>query len=240
MKQKINKDKNKESEMNKINYELNGSKEFSSSYLDAIKFQELFERIFDIERSPERIAEFKSELSKYDDIENRIKFCKDFKQNYLNALKAPTFMASGMTFAHTNIKEGTALFFDDIVNREIDSLEAELINQKNTGKREKYICKEIALAYILEIYATGKTTPKAPQGNAKKVLENIGESEFNVKGDSFYRAVKDILNVYDVNIEDDLNQISKNWYNAIKEISTKRNKWDIINEYLKTKGIPKG
>jgi len=200
----------------------------------------LFELYYKKECNSDRVNELEDTLSKIETIEDKIQYCKDILEQYYTYLDPSTFAVSGMTMAQGIFPNDTKIFFDKIIQIRIGSLEAELKNQKNIGKRKKYIYKEIALAYILGIYAEGKTIPKAPQGNAKKVLENIGESEFNVKGDSFYRAVKDILNVYDVNIEVDLNQISKNWYNAIKEISTKRNKWDSINEYLKTKGIPKG
>jgi hypothetical protein len=191
------------------------------------------------EVTEKRKKEYESKLAKIPTIEEKLKFTETELVEYLKNARAEVLFLSGSVIAEGIQPEGH-FFWAHYLNTNIKHLQQQLENQRNIGKRKKYIIKEIALTYILEIYATGKTTPKAPQGNAKKVLENIGESEFNVKGDSFYRAVKDILNVYDVNIEDDLNQISKNWYNAIKEISTKRNKWDIINEYLKTKGIPKG
>ena len=184
-----------------------------------------------------RKKEYESKLAKIPTIEEKLKFTKTELVEYLKNLPPEVIYVSGQT----NIQG--ALFWDRYLKIEIDSLEAELKNQRNIGKRKKYSNKEIALAYILEIYSTGKTIPKSSQGElANNELENIGESEYNAIGDSFYRAVREIiiLKKYDLNKEDDLNHISKNWYNAIKEISTKRNKWDDINEYLKTKGIPKG
>jgi hypothetical protein len=201
----------------------------------------LFELYYKKECNEDRTKELKNNISKIESIEEKIKYCKDILKEYNQNIDPNAFAVSGMTMKLEIFPKETKIFFDKNIQIEIDSLEAELKNQRSIGKRKKYSNKEIALAYIFEVDATGQPILKSSQGEfAKNKIQSIGEKEYNVNGNSFYKEVRNIRNKYNINNEKDLNSISPRWYDVVKEISIKRNKWDTINEYLKTKGILKG
>lgn len=97
----------------------------------------------------------------------------------------------------------------------------------------QFTAKEYALAYIFDLYSKGKQVPTNRTDDAgldAKYLKSIGseKTKNNHKGDTFYRAVKDVI-TYDLNNEKSLKQISTGWLSAILNISD--NNTEII-EYL--------
>lgn len=101
----------------------------------------------------------------------------------------------------------------------------------------KYTAKEYALAYIFDLYSKGEQVPTNRTNDAgldAKYLKSIGseKTRYNHKGDSFYRAVKDVLKNYDLNNERHLQSISTDWKNAILSISN--NDFE-IKQYINNK-----
>lgn len=97
--------------------------------------------------------------------------------------------------------------------------------KKNEEKQEppktrKYTANEYALAYIFDLNVKGESIPtnRVEGGLAKNEIEQIGESEYKLKGDTFYRAVRKVKE-FDLNSKTHLENISKDWYNAIMQIS---------------------
>lgn len=101
----------------------------------------------------------------------------------------------------------------------------------------KYGAKEYALTYIFDLYATGKQVPiNRIEGSfdAKKIKQDVSEFPMYDKApDTFYRAVKSVLE-YDLNKPTDLQNISKDWLNAVRNLSTN---WVITERYLKDKNL---
>lgn len=87
-------------------------------------------------------------------------------------------------------------------------------------KTRKYTAKEYALTYILTLYAKGGSIPKnrVEGGYAKNEIEQVGELKYKLKGNTFYKAVYNLKD-YDLIKKTDLEYISKDWYNAIMQIS---------------------
>lgn len=101
----------------------------------------------------------------------------------------------------------------------------------------KYGAKEYALTYIFDLYAIGKQVPiNRIEGSfdAKKIKQDASKFPMYDKApDTFYRAVKSVLE-YDLNKPTDLKNISKDWLNAVRNLSTN---WAITEQYLKGKKL---
>ena len=101
----------------------------------------------------------------------------------------------------------------------------------------KYGAKEYALTYIFDLYAIGQQVPiNRVEGSfdAKKIKQDASKFPMYDKApDTFYRAVKSVLE-YDLNKPTDLQNISKDWLNAVRNLSTN---WVITEQYLKDKNL---
>lgn len=116
-------------------------------------------------------------------------------------------------------------------------------NNKNTPqpivkqKPIKYGANEYALTYIFDLYAIGQQVPiNRIEGSfdAKKIKQDASKFPMYDKApDTFYRAVKSVLE-YDLNKPTDLQNISKDWLNAVRNLSTN---WVITEQYLKDKNL---
>jgi hypothetical protein len=100
----------------------------------------------------------------------------------------------------------------------------------------KFRPAEYALTYIFELHVSGQQFPTNPvEGTLnKKELEKIGENRYNLKGDTFYRRVKEIKEKFDINKLQHLEQISKEWLFAVQSICTD---WEPLSRYLKNKRL---
>jgi hypothetical protein len=189
------------------------------------------------EVTPERKRKYENEKAKIPTTEGKLNFAEAELAEYVKNAPPEVLHVSGQM----NIP-GAHHFWAHYLSTDIEYLKQQLNKEKNTRKRKEYSLKEVALAYIFETYATSKNIPKSPQGEYSKTeLERIGKDEYNVeKGNSFYCAVRDILNAdWDLNKEKHLEHISPRWYDAIKEICINRKSWDAIEKYLKQKGLSK-
>lgn len=119
--------------------------------------------------------------------------------------------------------------------------EIDLGNQNIPEKKpaKKFIAKELALAYILDLYAAGKQIPinRVDGAHDAKEISRIGQTQYGIKGDTFYRAVKDIRERYDLNKDRDLQQISKDWYSGVMALTKNR---QLLQSYLEGKGLIHG
>jgi len=101
----------------------------------------------------------------------------------------------------------------------------------------KYGANEYALTYIFDLYAIGQQVPiNRIEGSfdAKKIKQDASKFPMYDKApDTFYRAVKFVLE-YDLNKPTDLQNISKDWLNAVRNLSTN---WVITEQYLKDKNL---
>lgn len=101
----------------------------------------------------------------------------------------------------------------------------------------KYGANEYALTYIFDLYAIGQQVPiNRIEGSfdAKKIKQDASKFPMYDKApDTFYRAVKSVLK-YDLNKPTDLQNISKDWLNAVRNLSTN---WVITEQYLKDKNL---
>ena len=101
----------------------------------------------------------------------------------------------------------------------------------------KYVANEYALTYIFDLYAIGQRVPiNRIEGcfDAKKIKDDASKyPKYDKAPDTFYRAVKSVLK-YDLNKPTDLQNISKDWLNAVRNLSTN---WVITEQYLKDKNL---
>lgn len=101
----------------------------------------------------------------------------------------------------------------------------------------KYGANEYALTYIFDLYAIGQQVPiNRIEGSfdAKKIKQDASKFPMYDKApDTFYRAVKSVLE-YDLNKPTDLQNISKDWLNAVRNLSTN---WAITEQYLNDKNL---
>lgn len=104
-------------------------------------------------------------------------------------------------------------------------------------KPVKYTANEYALAYIFDLFAKGQQVPtNRVEGslNAKEIKEDSSIfSNYDKAPDTFYRAVKYVLN-FDLNKPTDLQNISKDWLNAVSNLS---NNWERTKQYLQNKKL---
>jgi hypothetical protein len=105
--------------------------------------------------------------------------------------------------------------------------------QTEQAKPVKFTQNEYALAYIIDLYADGKQIPtsRVEGGFAKKELIKIGFDLYGLDKvkDSFYKAVKTVRTKFDLNSQQDLEHISKDWLNAVKTLSKN---WSKAKKYL--------
>ncbi len=103
---------------------------------------------------------------------------------------------------------------------------------------KKFTANEYALTYIFDLYANGKQIPtnKTEGGYNKKALIQIGIVlyQFDEKKDTFYRAVKNVAEKFDLNKKQDLINISQSWIEAVKTLSKN---WNKTEKYLKEKKL---
>jgi hypothetical protein len=121
----------------------------------------------------------------------------------------------------------------DWVNNELTK---ETISKDGTPPK-KYIANEYALTYIFDLYAIGQQVPiNRIEGSfdAKKIKQDASKFlTYDKAPDTFYRAVKSVLE-YDLNKPTDLQNISKDWLNAVRNLSTN---WAKTEQYLKDKNL---
>jgi hypothetical protein len=100
----------------------------------------------------------------------------------------------------------------------------------------KFEPAEYALTYLFELDVSGQQVPINPTEGTiyKKELMKIGVNRYKLKGDTFYRKVKDIKEKFDINKPQHLEQISKDWLFAVQNICTD---WDGLSKYLKNKKL---
>lgn len=101
----------------------------------------------------------------------------------------------------------------------------------------KYGANEYALTYIFDLCAIGQRVPtNRIEGSfdAKKIKKDASKfPTYDKAPDTFYRAVKYVLQ-YDLNKPTDLQNISKDWLNAVRNLSTN---WVTTEQYLKDKKL---
>lgn len=109
--------------------------------------------------------------------------------------------------------------------------------QTTEKKSIKYGANEYALTYILDLYALGKQIPtNRIDGSldAKAIKNDVCKfPDYDKAPDTFYRAVRNVLR-YDINNPRDLQNISKDWLNAVRNLSTN---WATTEQYLKDKNL---
>lgn len=91
------------------------------------RFTEAYEK----EVTPARIRKFHQDVAKLKTCPEKLKFARNEKVKYLQYISAETLDVSGST-ALPNFEKGTPLFFDRIIQLEINKLEAECGNAKKT------------------------------------------------------------------------------------------------------------
>lgn len=108
--------------------------------------------------------------------------------------------------------------------------------EKNIQSTKKYTAKEVALSYILETYSKGERLPinRVDGGYDQQRIYKIGEAK-GWKGNTFMKAVRDVVK-FDINKESELQKISKDWYDAVIELSENP---ELIKTYLQQKGLQK-
>ena len=146
-------------------------------------------------------------------------------------------------FLKNGILDGLIYQIEQIVNpsheKELENLKAKeftnSINDFVKSKERKYTAKENALAYILDLYANNLLIPINPldQSISKRSLIDVGRKRGFDKPDTFYRAVKAVLNT-DLNSEKYLKFISKDWLNVLQGLSVDFEK---LSKYLEGKGL---
>ena len=150
---------------------------------------------------------------------------KEFEDNYA---KAKMYLDNYLTFFIEEKQTKTSFSTSKEQEGIIKYIEAD----------RKFIAKEYALAYVFGLYSKGEHIPCNRTNDAgldSKYLISIGaeRTENKYKGDTFYRAVKEVIK-YDLNNIKDLNNISTDWLNAVLTIS--KNDPEII-QYLSSKEL---
>lgn len=107
----------------------------------------LFEIYYKQECNPDRIKKLKHDISQFNSVDEKIKYCKNLYNEYLLYLDWETLTVSGMTIAKSIFPKDAKLFFDRIIQNEIDSLEAE----KLTSKIKKPVVTAPAVALFAQI-----------------------------------------------------------------------------------------
>jgi len=173
-------------------------------------------------------------------------YFKDTEKNEFEPFETKAITVNSFAEVIQGIKQGQTKFSlrpsvsitpSTSENRQNKTEPPQPINNKT--KSVKYKADEYALAYIFDLYAEGKQVPKNRiEGglSAKKIKDDSTLfSSYDKTPDGFYRAVKKVL-TYDLNKPKDLQNISNDWYNAIKVLS---NNWALTEQYLKDKNLIK-
>lgn len=195
-----------------------------------IKFDNVFRKMPD----PKYYDYF--ELIQNKDIARRYKIIKKSElEKFL--LKISIIVEHLNSISDIIIKTYTSFSRGSIISNEVKHNETKHEKEisEESGKL-KYIAKEYALAYILDLYAKGELLPinRIDGGYDQKTIEKIGESK-GCKGNTFMKAVREVKKI-DINKEEDLKKISKDWKNAVKELSEN---WGIVRTYLISKKLLK-
>lgn len=144
-----------------VNYFDDLIEQLIEQYKNDKKFSVEFFETYKNEVTPGRIAAYKKKLESIESLEDKLEFCYQEKKEYLQNISAETFAASGNTGASTPI------FFDKIIQLDIDDIERKM---KMQGKKPPAKTKK-----ILTYDWTGK-----PQN--KTVLHKAMKSVFIDKG----------------------------------------------------------
>lgn len=137
-----------------------------------------------------------------------------------------------------SFNENVTLNLSDCENLKIayDNFSHQAAFCRKEEAERKFTVSEYVLAYMFELYAAGENIPMNPvEGTiCKNKIMNIGSSRYSLKGDTFYRKVKEIKEKFDINSKEQLEQISRDWQNAVKKICSD---WEPISKYLQDKGL---
>jgi hypothetical protein len=98
------------------------------------RFTETYEK----EVTPARIRKFHQDLAKLKTCPEKLTFARNEKVKYLQYISAETLDVSGST-TFLNFEKGTPLFFDRIIQMEIDKLEAEFGKKRKPKKTNELI-----------------------------------------------------------------------------------------------------
>lgn len=177
------------------------------------------------------LKELQYELDYYHDILTLIDDTKEIVLEHLVAYYPEKYNKHSKTLSPFNIIRKA--FTDGTTKESFLSAEQKEENQKPV----KYKADEYALAYIFDLYANNQQVPinRIEGGfNAKKIKEDSSKfPDYDKTPDAFYRAVKKVLG-YDLNKPADLQNISKDWLNAVCKLS---NNWVTTRKYLKDKNL---
>lgn len=180
------------------------------------------------------------------------KYKTEYSKITSNALKEVFLKEQIELYTYANIRFKR---FGDYANQMFDKYQPVFIEALEYWKKEfgnlkalppqpivkqkpiKYGANEYALTYIFDLYAIGQQVPiNRIEGSfdAKKIKQDASKFPMYDKApDTFYRAVKSVLE-YDLNKPIDLQNISKDWLNAVRNLSTN---WVITEQYLKDKNL---
>lgn len=108
-----------------------------------------FKKVYDSEVTPERKKTLKNEIEKIEGAENKIKFLENEKFNYLQNISSSTFEASG-SISFPNFKVGEPLFWDRIIQLEIDNIKAKELDKQTLNHNDKPQSGTASKGQILE------------------------------------------------------------------------------------------
>jgi hypothetical protein len=150
-------------------------------------------------------------------------YFKDTEQNEFEAFETKAIQANDIGEAVKLIQQGHKKITLPIsilnpLNVQQNKVEALPPQQRETKTEQEtpktFIANEYALAYIFDLYASGKQIPanRIDGGYDKKELIKKGFElyQFDEKKDTFYRAVKHVAN-FNLNKKQDLASISRNY-----------------------------
>lgn len=121
------------------------------------RFTEAYEK----EVTPARIRKFHQDLAKLKTCPEKLTFARNEKVKYLQYISAETLDVSGST-AFPNFQKGEPLFFDRIIQLEIDKLEAECGKAKQ-AQRPEYTHRVKILAHQTEYKVNKELKWKEPK-----------------------------------------------------------------------------
>jgi len=184
-----------------------------------IKFIETYNK----EVTPERIEKLKSELAEIASIEDKILFLKNKKIEYLQYASPELLDVSGST-SYPNFIKGEPLFFDRIIQLEIDKLEQALTPKQSGTKGANLTYRQQALIIVYnggQIYRsdTGLYKHRELQIASNRIAEPQNTKAYN-----------DFVNDLKIAIQN-LTDAAKN--RAIDELKLYENKFK--DTFVKTK-----
>ena len=115
-------------------------------------------------------------------------------------------------------------------NKKADLKPEQVVKEIPQQQRVKYTAKETALAYLFDLDTKGIKVPtnRTEGGLNAGELKIIRKEKGFEKPDTFYRGVREVLK-FDRNKEHELQNISKDWLNAVRNLS---NNWEQTKKYL--------